>query len=117
PTLLRRTDYSLLSLALLHCCQKCLQSCDTRLPCSYSETPSYSFYSDCLKSDGFLLFHLVLECISSVMIGLVWWVHFHARRRVEVLPSYRLAVEFLGVGLVALTGYLGGFLSGVNTPG
>ena len=33
------------------------------------------------------------------------------------LPSYRLAVEFLAVGLVALTGHLGGFLSGVNLPG
>jgi hypothetical protein len=45
------------------------------------------------------------------------WVHFRARRRAEVLPSYRLALEFLGVGLVALTGHLGGFLSGVNGPG
>ncbi len=32
-------------------------------------------------------------------------------------PSYRLAVEFLGVGLVALTAHLGGFLSGINGPG
>ena len=30
------------------------------------------------------------------------------------LPNYRLAVEILGVILVALTGHLGGFLSGVN---
>jgi hypothetical protein len=49
-----------------------------------------------------------------VIIWLVWWVHFCARRRAEILPSYRLALEFLGVGLVALTGHLGGFLSGVN---
>jgi hypothetical protein len=33
------------------------------------------------------------------------------------LPNYRLAVEFLGVALVGLTGHLGGFLSGVNGPG
>jgi hypothetical protein len=26
-------------------------------------------------------------------------------------------VEFLAVGIVALTGHLGGFLSGVNLPG
>jgi hypothetical protein len=36
---------------------------------------------------------------------------------VEALPIYRLAVEFLGVGIIALTGHLGGFLSGVNGPG
>ena len=78
---------------------------------------AWQFQLDGQKLKGVLLLHLVLACVSSVMIGLVWWVHFHARRRVEVLPSYRLAVEFLGVGLVALTGYLGGFLSGVNTSG
>ncbi len=35
----------------------------------------------------------------------------------EALPNYRLAIEFLGVGIIALTGHLGGFLSGVNGPG
>jgi hypothetical protein len=33
------------------------------------------------------------------------------------LPSYRLAVELLAVAAVAVTGHLGGFLSGVNGPG
>jgi hypothetical protein len=51
------------------------------------------------------------------MMWLVWWIHFRARRRAEDLLSYRLAVEFLGVAIVALTGHLGGFLSGVNLPG
>jgi uncharacterized membrane protein len=69
------------------------------------------------KLKGMLLLHLVLASASSAVIWLVWWVHFRARRRAEVLPSYRLAVEFLGVGLVAITGHLGGFLSGVNGPG
>jgi len=45
------------------------------------------------------------------MIWLVWWVHFRARRRTVYLPAYRLAVEFGAVGVVALTGHLGGFLS------
>jgi uncharacterized membrane protein len=69
------------------------------------------------KLKGILLLHLVLGCASSVMIWLVWWIHFRARRRTVYLPSYRLAVELLAVGLVALTGHLGGFLSGVNLPG
>ena len=69
------------------------------------------------KLKGMLLLHLVLACVSSAVIWLFWWVHFRARRRAGVLPSYRLAFEFLGVGLVALTAHLGGFLSGVNGPG
>jgi len=66
---------------------------------------------------GILLLHLVLAWVSSAVIWLVWWVHFRARRQMEVLPNYRFAVEFLGVALVALTGHLGGFVSGVNGPG
>ena len=66
---------------------------------------------------GTLLLHLVLACVSSVMIWLMWWVHFRARRRSVNVAGYRFAVELLAVGLVALTGHLGGFLSGVNLPG
>jgi uncharacterized membrane protein len=69
------------------------------------------------KLKGILLLHLVLAGVSTVMIWLVWWVHFRARRRSVYLPSYRLAVELLAVALVALTGHVGGFLSGVNGPG
>ena len=69
------------------------------------------------KLKGILLLHLVLGCVSSVMIGIVWWLHFRSRRRAEVLPSYRLMIESLGVIIISLTGHLGGFLSGVNVPG
>src|SRR5580658_5815103 len=78
---------------------------------------AWRFQLEGQKLKGILVLHLVLACVSSVMIWLVWWVHFRARRRAEVLPNYRLAVEFLGVALVGLTGHLGGFLSGVNGPG
>jgi uncharacterized membrane protein len=66
---------------------------------------------------GILLLHLIFGFVSSGMIWLVWWVHFRARRQAVVLPRYRLAVEVVGVALIALTGHLGGFLSGVNGPG
>src|SRR2546427_6683307 len=69
---------------------------------------AWQFQLEGQKLKGVLLLHLVLACVSSVMIWLVWWLHFRARRRAEVLPIYRLAVEFLGVGIVALTGHLGG---------
>jgi uncharacterized membrane protein len=78
---------------------------------------AWQFQLEGQKLKGLLLLHLVLACVASVMIWLVWWLHFRARRRAEVLPSYRLVVEVLGIGIVALTGHLGGFLSGVNGPG
>jgi uncharacterized membrane protein len=78
---------------------------------------AWQFQLEGQKLKGILLLHLVLGCLSSLMIWLVLWVHFRARRRTVYLPSYRLAVEFLAVALVALTGHLGGFLSGVNGPG
>jgi len=78
---------------------------------------AWQFQLEGQKLKGILLLHLVLACISTVLIWLVWWVHFRARRRTVYLPIYRLALEVLAVGLVALTGHLGGFLSGVNLPG
>jgi uncharacterized membrane protein len=78
---------------------------------------AWQFQLEGQKLKGTLLLHLVLACVSSVMIWLVWWVHLRARRRAEALPTYRLALEILGVGIIALTGHLGGFLSGVNMPG
>jgi uncharacterized membrane protein len=66
---------------------------------------------------GTLLLHLVLGCLSSVLIWLVWWIHRPVRRQpAAVLPSYRLPLEAVAVLLVGLTGHLGGFLSGVNGP-
>jgi uncharacterized membrane protein len=87
------------------------------LPVLATGVLAWQFQLEGQKLKGILLLHLVLACASSVVIWLVWWTHFRARRRAEVLPSYRVAVEFLGIGLVALTGHLGGFLSGVNGPG
>src|SRR5579864_2310842 len=78
---------------------------------------AWQFQLEGQKLKGTLLLHLVLACVSSVLIFLVWWVTFRARRRAEPLPSYYLAIEFLDVAAVVLTGHLGGFLSGVNGPG
>jgi uncharacterized membrane protein len=69
------------------------------------------------KLKGPLLLHLVLACVSSATIWLVWWLHFRARRRAEALSVYRLGIEIIGVCIIAFTGYMGGFLSGVNGPG
>src|SRR6476660_550681 len=51
------------------------------------------------KLKGILLMHLILGSVSSVMIWLIWWVHFRGRRRAAVLPSYRSVIR---LGRVAL---------------
>jgi uncharacterized membrane protein len=78
---------------------------------------AWQFQLEGQKLKGILLLHLVLACVSTVMIWLVWWVHFSARRQTVLLPNYRLLLEVLAVAVVAVTGHLGGFLSGVNGPG
>ncbi len=87
------------------------------LPVLVTGLLAWQFQLEGQKLKGVLLLHLVLACVSTLMIWLVWSVHFRARRRSVNLPRYRFAVELLAVGLVALTGHLGGFLSGVNLPG
>jgi uncharacterized membrane protein len=70
------------------------------------------------KLKGILLMHLVTGCLSSALICMVWFIHMRTRRTQEAgLPGYRLPIEAVAVVIVALTGHLGGFLSGVNGPG
>ena len=65
---------------------------------------------------GILLLHIVFASVSGVVIWIIWWIHFRARRGGgTTLPNYRLPLEFAGAALLAITGHLGGFLSGVNS--
>ena len=66
---------------------------------------------------GILLMHMVLGCVSSAMIWVAWFIHMRTQRKPGwLLPGYRLTIEAAAVSIVALTGHLGGFLSGVNAP-
>jgi uncharacterized membrane protein len=65
---------------------------------------------------GTLLLHLVLGVSSSALIWLVWWIHFRGRKPARILSKYRLPLEALAAGIVALTAHVGGYLSGVNAP-
>jgi uncharacterized membrane protein len=70
------------------------------------------------KLKGILLMHLVMGCISTLLIWIVWFIHRRTQReRQQFLPGYRLPIEAVAVVVVAVTGHLGGFLSGVNGPG
>jgi len=67
---------------------------------------------------GVLLLHLILACVSSLLICAIWWIHQKAKGTQRgILPGYRLPIEVVAVAIVTVTGHLGGFLSGVNGPG
>jgi uncharacterized membrane protein len=78
---------------------------------------AWQFALEGQKVKGILLLHLVLAGTSTVLIWLVWWIHFRVRRLGQALPSYRIPLELLAVAAISLTSHLGGFLSGVNGPG
>ena len=78
---------------------------------------AWQFQLEAQKLKGILLMHLVLASVSTAFIWLAWWLHFRAQRTSKTLPGYRLPIELLGILVVALTGHIGGFLSGVNGPG
>ncbi|MGA2094660.1 MAG: DUF2231 domain-containing protein [Candidatus Acidiferrum sp.] len=70
------------------------------------------------KLKGILLLHLLFGCASAMLIWLVCYLHIHLTKRPQEnsFPAFRLALETVAVLVIALTGHLGGFLSGVNGP-
>ena len=62
------------------------------------------------------LMHLLSGFVSLMLIAAVWWVHRSCKQPGDKLPAARWRLEILAVALVAMTGHLGGFLSGVNHP-
>jgi uncharacterized membrane protein len=69
------------------------------------------------KLKGILLLHLIFGWLSALLIWTVWLFHRRARRRNRsALSAYLLGLESLAVVVVAITGHLGGFLSGINGP-
>jgi uncharacterized membrane protein len=78
---------------------------------------AWQFALEGQKLKGILLLHLVFACLSIVMIWMAWWIQFQGRRRGGDLPNYRLVIEVVAAAFVALTGHLGGYLSGVNGAG
>lgn len=67
--------------------------------------------------DGSLRLHLIFASASTVMIfGLWFWRRTYPDRAQPVGWGY-LSVAFIACVLIALTGHLGGFVSGVNGGG
>lgn len=87
------------------------------LPAAATGVLAWQWQLEGKRLKGILLLHLIFGLLSTSLIWIVWWLHFRVRRTPEFgLPRYRFLIELLGVPVVALTGHLGGFLSGVNVP-
>ena len=93
-----------------------LLSAISTAPAGVSGFLAWRFQLEGQKLKGLLLLHLIFGCVSILLIWLVWWLHQRAWRKAVALPAYGVALEFVAAVLVALTGHLGGFLSGVNMP-
>ena len=69
------------------------------------------------KLRGNLRLHLGLGASSAILIWmLAWWRRSQEREDRGSLAAGYWAVAFLAVTVVALTGHLGGILSGVEVP-
>jgi uncharacterized membrane protein len=78
---------------------------------------AWQFALDGQRLKGILFLHLIMGCTSTVLIWIVWLIHWKTQREQGAeSPTYRLPVEVVVVTMVALTADLGGFLSGVNIP-
>ena len=84
------------------------------LPVLVTGLLAWRFQLDGQKLRGILLLHLIMAGISSLLIWSVWVLHFRARRRNSVSPTYLWIVEGVAVAALGLTAHLGGFLSGIN---
>jgi uncharacterized membrane protein len=78
---------------------------------------AWQFALEGQRLKGILLLHLVMALVSTVTIWVVWWLHRRVRKDRAQRPGFLIPLELLGVAAIALTGHLGGFLSGVNAPG
>jgi uncharacterized membrane protein len=65
---------------------------------------------------GTLLLHLIFGTTSLLLIACVWFLHQRARRPARQPSALRWPLEIAAAAVVALTGHLGGFLTGVNHP-
>ena len=90
----------------------------TTIPALITGVLAWQWALERQRLKGILLMHLVLGCVSSVLIWTVWLLHRRVQRKQGASwPGYRLPIEAAAVVIVTVTGHLGGFLSGVNGPG
>ena len=57
---------------------------------------------------GLLLLHVIAGWTAAFLLLVTWILHWRVRKAEKiVLPRYRISIELLGVGVIALTAHLG----------
>jgi len=86
------------------------------LPAAVTGIIAWQWALEGQRVKGTLLLHLACAWASVVVIWTVWFLARRARRTAgpTTVSILRIVLEFIGIGLLTLTGHLGGFLSGVN---
>ncbi len=68
-----------------------------------------------LQSNSILLQHLILSVVTTILIWAL--LRMRSGRRLEgsqIVTRYYMALALITLGIISLTGHLGGYLSGVN---
>jgi len=87
----------------------------TVIPAVLTGLLAWQFVLDGKRLKRLLLWHVIAASVSTVLVIASWWIHRRTRKSESLrLPAFRIPVELFGVAVIALTGHLGGFLSGVN---
>lgn len=86
------------------------------IPAAATGLLAWQWELDGRRLKGILLQHLIFGTASLLLIAGVWFVHQRARRKAVDPPAFRWPIEIIAAGVVAFTGHLGGFLTGVNHP-
>jgi uncharacterized membrane protein len=87
------------------------------LPAVATGLLAWQLQLDGARLRGNLRLHLIFALLSTGAIWLIWWLEFRARRKQRSGKSVAsLVFELTTVVIVAFTGHIGGFLSGVNSP-
>jgi uncharacterized membrane protein len=87
----------------------------TVIPALFTGLLAWQFQLEGQRIKGILLMHLVLGWTSAALIWIAYYLNYRSNQNLpQPAPAYRLALEAVAVAVVALTGHLGGFLSGVN---
>jgi uncharacterized membrane protein len=88
----------------------------TVIPTVMTGLMAWQFALQCKRLKGLLLLHVIAASTAALLVIASWWMHWRTRKAEPVsLPAYRIAVELLGVAVIALAAHLGGFLTGINT--
>jgi uncharacterized membrane protein len=85
------------------------------LPVVATGLAAWHFALEGARLKGVLLLHMTFGIASSLLCLVVGWLHLRSTRKPESpLPFLRLPLELVAGLLIAITGHLGGFLSGVS---